>query len=324
MCVHVGETVGRRGIVGSRLRLHRTKDAQPAVALEMWDLGPPWPGEQPMACAAFVVARVMLAVDPMPREGSSMGIRLRTTILVAGALALATVLPVRAGETNVAVAANFTDAANEIAEIFKEKTGHEAILSFGSTGQLYTQITQAAPFEVFLAADDERPRKAVEEGFGVSGSQFTYAIGTLVLWSQDAELVQGERTLKDGDFTKIAIANPEAAPYGAAAVQAMTALGVYDQLEPKIVQGNNISQTLQFVETGNAELGFIALAQVARDDDGSRWVVPEDLHDPIRQDAVLLKTGEDSEAAQAFVEFLNGPEAAAIIKDFGYGTDASS
>jgi molybdate transport system substrate-binding protein len=240
------------------------------------------------------------------------------------AVALGGALSARAAQTNIAVAANFTDAANEIAEAFKEKTGHEAILSFGSTGQLYTQITQAAPFEVFLAADDARPALAIEEGFAVPGSQFTYAIGTLVLWSQDPGLVQGEQTLKNGDFTKIAIANPEAAPYGAAAVQAMQSLGVYDQLEPKIVQGNNISQTFQFVETGNAELGFIALAQVARSDEGSRWVVPEDLHDPIRQDAVLLETGEDSEAARAFVEFLNGPEAVAIIEKFGYGIDASS
>jgi molybdate transport system substrate-binding protein len=253
-----------------------------------------------------------------------MGLTLRTAILIAGALALVTVQPARAGETNVAVAANFTDAASEIAAVFKEKTGHEAVLSFGSTGQFYTQITQDAPFEVFLAADDERPRKAVEEGFAVPGSQFTYAIGTLVLWSQDPDLVQGEQTLQDGDFAKIAIANPEAAPYGAAAVQTMRALGVYDQLEPKIVQGNNISQTFQFVETGNAELGFVALAQVARSAEGSRWVVPDRLHKPIRQDAVLLQKGADSEAARAFVEFLKGPEAAAIIGKFGYGTDASS
>src|SRR5919108_2447826 len=250
--------------------------------------------------------------------------RLALQILAAGALALGTTLSAHADQTNVAVAANFTDAANEIAKVFKEKTGHEAVLSFGSTGQLYTQITQEAPFEVFLAADDERPNKAIEEGFAVPDSQFTYAIGTLVLWSQAPDLVQGEATLKSGDFTKIAIANPEAAPYGAAAVQTMKAIGVYDQLEPKLVQGNNISQTLQFVETGNAELGFVALAQVARNDDGSRWVVPEDLHDAIRQDAVLLKTGENSEAAKAFVEFLQGPEAAAIIKEFGYGIAASS
>jgi molybdate transport system substrate-binding protein len=253
-----------------------------------------------------------------------MAFRLAAQILVAGAVAVTAVVPAQAGETHVAVAANFTDAANEIAAILEERTGHEAILSFGSTGQLYTQITQEAPFEVFLAADQERPRLAVEEGFAVPGTQFTYAIGTLVLWSADPELIQGEATLKRGEFTRIAIASPEAAPYGAAAVQTMQSLGVYDQLQPKIVQGNNISQTHQFVETGNAELGFIALAQVARSEEGSRWVVPEDLHDPIRQDAVLLKKGEDSEAARAFVEFLHGPEAAAIIKDFGYGTAASS
>jgi molybdate transport system substrate-binding protein len=267
--------------------------------------------------------RRILAVDDT-KEGSCMGASLRTFILAAGALALVTAPSARAGETNVAVAANFTDAANEIAAVFKKKTGHEAILSFGSTGQFYAQITQGAPFEVFLAADDERPRKAIEEGFAVAGTQFTYAIGTLVLWSQDPDLVQGEQTLKDGDFAKIAIANPEAAPYGAAAVQTMRALGVFDRLEPKIVQGNNISQTFQFVETGNAEIGFVALAQVARSAEGSRWVVPGRLHAPIRQDAVLLEKGADSEAARAFVEFLNGPEAAAIIGKFGYGTDASS
>jgi molybdate transport system substrate-binding protein len=240
------------------------------------------------------------------------------------AIALGALTAAEAAQTNVAVAANFTDAANEIAQIFEEKTGHEAILSFGSTGQLYTQITQGAPFEVFLAADDERPRRAVDEGYAVPESQFTYAIGTLVLWSQDPEFVRGEQTLKKSDLTKLAIANPEAAPYGVAAVQTMRSLGVYDQLEPKIVQGNNISQTFQFVETGNAELGFIALAQVARRDDGSRWVVPEDRHEAIRQDAVLLERGADSKAARAFVEFLNGPEAAAIIRKFGYGTGASS
>jgi molybdate transport system substrate-binding protein len=255
----------------------------------------------------------------MPALASSL-VRLASAV----AIALGASGPAWAAQTNVAVAANFTDAVTEIGKVFKEKTGHEAVFSFGSTGQLFTQITQDAPFEVFLAADDERPRLAIEQGFAVPESQFTYAIGTLVLWSQDADLVQGERTLKAGDFTKIAIANPETAPYGAAAVATMRSLGVYEALEPKIVQGNNISQTFQFVETGNAELGFIALAQVARNDDGSRWVVPDGLHEPIRQDAVLLKKGADSEAAKAFVAFLKGPEAAAIIARFGYGTDASS
>ena len=186
-------------------------------------------------------------------------------VLAGLALAVGASPPALAAATNVAVAANFTEAAQEIARAFKDRTGHEAVLSFGSTGQLYTQITQGAPFEVLLAADVARPAKALEEGFAVPGSRFTYAIGKLVLWSKDPDLVQGEGTLKRGEFTKIAIANPTTAPYGAAAVQAMQALGVYDQLDPKIVQGNNISQTFQFVETGNAELGFVALSQVAND-----------------------------------------------------------
>jgi molybdate transport system substrate-binding protein len=245
-------------------------------------------------------------------------------VLPVVAVALGGSLPAQAAQTNVAVAANFTDAANEIAEVFKERTGHEAILSFGSTGQLYTQITQDAPFEVFLAADDERPKKAVDEGFAVAGSQFTYAIGKIVLWSKDANFVQSEATLNKGDFTKIAIANPTAAPYGAAAVQAMAALGVYDRLEPKIVQGNNIAQTYQFVATGNAELGFVALSQVVSGNEGSRWEVPAALYEPIRQDAVLLEKGAGSEAAKAFVEFLQSPEAAPIIAKYGYGTAASS
>ena len=242
---------------------------------------------------------------------------------LAGALALGAVLPAQAGQTNVAVAANFTDAAKEIAQAFKAKTGDEAVLSFGSTGQLYTQISQGAPFEVFLAADDERPKKAIADGLAVPDSAFTYATGKIVLWSADPKLVQGAATLKNGKFEKIAIANPATAPYGAAAVQAMRTLEVYEQLEPKLVQGNNIAQTYQFVETGNAELGFVALSQVANDKEGSRWLVPGDLYDTIRQDAVLLKKGADSQAAKAFVAFLKGPEAARIMERYGYGTGVS-
>jgi molybdate transport system substrate-binding protein len=245
-------------------------------------------------------------------------------VLAAGALALGAALPAQGAETNVAVAANFTDAATEIAQAFKEKTGHEAVLSFGSTGQLYAQITQEAPFEIFLAADDERPGKAEDEGLAVPGSQFTYATGSIVLWSRDPNLVRGEATLRKDGFTRIAIANPITAPYGAAAVQAMRALGVYDRLEPKIVQGNNIAQTYQFVETGNAELGFVALSQVASGNEGSRWVVPAELHETIRQDAVLLEKGAKSEAAKAFIDFLKGPEAARIMQRYGYGSAASS
>jgi molybdate transport system substrate-binding protein len=243
--------------------------------------------------------------------------------LSAGALALVTAWPAHAGQTNVAVAANFADAAEEIAQAFKAKTGDEAVLSLGSTGQLYTQISQGAPFEVFLAADEERPKKAIKNGLAVPDSRFTYATGKIVLWSQDPNLVRGEATLRTGDFTRIAIANPTAAPYGAAAVQAMRALGVYDRLEPKIVQGNNIAQTYQFVATGNAELGFVALSQVANTTEGSRWLVPGDLYDRLRQDAVLLKKGADSAVAKAFVAFLKGPEAARIMERYGYGTGVS-
>ncbi len=223
-----------------------------------------------------------------------------------------------AAQTNVAVAANFTEAAKEIAAAFKAKTGHAAVLSFGSSGQIYTQITQDAPFQIMLSADDARPKKLASDGLGVAGSVFTYAIGKLVLWSRNADLVTGEATLKSGSFTKVALANPKAAPYGAAAVETLKALKVYDALEPKIVQGNNISQTFQFVETGNAEIGFVALSQLAGVAAGSRWMVPQELYTPIRQDAVLLKKGADNEAAQAFMIFLKGPEARAVIEKFGY------
>jgi molybdate transport system substrate-binding protein len=225
----------------------------------------------------------------------------------------------QAGEARVAVAANFTDAAKEIGQRFHEETGHTAVFSFGSTGTLYTQISQDAPFDVFLAADQARPEKAEAEGLAVKGSRFTYATGKIVLYSADANLVTGAETLKAGQFGKIAIANPAAAPYGTAAVEAMKTLGVYDALEGKIVQGNNIAQTYQFVATGNAELGFVALSQVAATDKGSRWVVPDNLYSTIAQDAVLLKKGADNEAAKAFVAFLKGPQALEVKTKYGYG-----
>ena len=141
-----------------------------------------------------------------------------------------------------------------------------------------------------------------------------------MLFSREADRVTGEATLRNGRFQKIAIANPVTAPYGTAAVQTMKALKVYDTLKLRIVQGNNIAQTFQFVETGNAELGFVALSQVAGREDGSRWLVPDTLYTPIRQDAVLLKGGAENPAARAFMDFLKGPQASAIIKKFGYGT----
>jgi len=245
------------------------------------------------------------------------------TVLLAAALLLSAGAA-HAAETTVAVAANFTEPAKEIARAFTARTGHTAVLSFGATGQFYAQIRQDAPFTVLLAADDTTPAKAVEEGLAVADSRFTYAIGRLVLWSKDPAKVGGEDTLRKAAFDKVALANPAVAPYGAAAVQAMRKLGVFDALQPKFVQGNTIAQTYQFVETGNAEVGFVALSQVAQKAEGSRWLVPEALHEPIRQDAVLLKKGAGDEAAKAFLSFLRGPEAGAVIARYGYGTAAGN
>lgn len=233
-------------------------------------------------------------------------------------LLLAAASAAHAGETQVAVAANFTEPATEIAKLFTEKTGHTAKLSFGASGQFLTQITQGAPFEVFLSADATRPAKAIEDGLAVPGTSFTYAIGTLVLWSKDEGRVTGPETLKAGEFQHLAIADPKSAPYGQAAIETLQSLGLYDALSPKIVQGTSIAQAQQFVATGNAELGFVALAQVIKTEGGSRWEVPGDLHKPILQDAVLLKTGADSEAAKAFLDFLKSDAARAVITSFGY------
>lgn len=223
-----------------------------------------------------------------------------------------------ADEVNVAVAANFTDAAKEIGAAYKAKTGNDAVFSFGASGALYTQISQGAPFQVFLSADASRPKKAIDEGFGVAGSNFTYAIGKLVLWSKKEGVVTGEDTLKNAAINKVAICDPKAAPYGQAAVETMQSLKVYDTLQPKLVQGANITQAFQFVDTGNAEIGFVALSQVVGKSEGSQWMVPQDLYKPIKQDAVLLSKGADSKAAKDFIDFLKSPDAVAIIKKYGY------
>jgi molybdate transport system substrate-binding protein len=240
--------------------------------------------------------------------------------ILAGVTAAIASSAAQAADTNVAVAANFTEPAKEIARLFESKTGHRAILSFGATGQFYAQITQAAPFQVFLSADQSTPRRLVDDGLAVGNTLFTYAVGKIVLFSRSADLVKGEQTLRDARFNKIALANPTTAPYGAAAIEAMKALGVYEKLAGKIVQGSNIAQTFQFVDTENAELGFVALSQIIERQGGSRWIVPAGLYTPIRQDAVLLKDGAGNEAARAFVAFLHGAEAAAVIDKFGYGT----
>jgi len=227
--------------------------------------------------------------------------------------------PSLAAETQVAVAANFTEPAKAIAARFKARTGHTARLSFGSSGQFYTQIANGAPFEVFLSADAERPIRAEAEGLAVAGSRFTYATGRLVLFSAQPRLVD-ERgaVLARGAFHKLAIADPRAAPYGVAAIETLKKLGLLQRLSPRIVQGASIAQTYQFVETGAAEVGFVALSQVMHGRGGSRWVVPSTYHTPIRQQAVLTRTGADRPAARAFIQFLKGPEAKAIIRRFGY------
>jgi len=248
---------------------------------------------------------------------------MRLTVLAAafGAVLAAWAAPAGAGQTRVAVAANFAEPAREIAALFKEKTGHEAILITGASGAFYSQITHGAPFEVFLSADEERARLAVDNGFAVPDSRFTYAIGKLVLWSRVVDVTKGDEVLKAGAFTRLSIADPSAAPYGAAAVETMKALGVWEALQAKLVQGSSVAQAFQFVDTRNAELGFVALAQLYGVNEGTRWLVPETLHAPIRQDAVLLKMGADSEASKAFLAFLKTPEARAVIHRFGYALE---
>ena len=242
--------------------------------------------------------------------------------LLAGLVLTVFSVAVQAAEVLVAVAANFTAPMQKIAAEFEKDTGHKTLLSFGATGKLYAQIKNGAPFQVFLAADDQTPAKLEAEGGAVPGSRFTYAIGTLVLWSAKPDFVddRGE-VLKKGAFKHLAIANPKTAPYGAAAMATLTKLGLLDAIQPKFVTGENISQTHQFVVTENAELGFIALSQIMMDGKltrGSAWIVPTDLHEPIRQDAVILAHGKDQPAARALAEYLKGEKAVAIIKSYGY------
>ena len=224
-----------------------------------------------------------------------------------------------AADTQVAVAANFTEPAKEIAAAFKARTGDTATLSFGASGQFYSQIAHGAPFEVFLSADAERPQAAERDGLAVPGTRFTYALGRLVLYSKTPGLADGgEAALKAGRFARLSIADPAAAPYGAAAIQTLTRLGVYEAVKPKIVQGASIAQAYQFADSGAADLGFVALSQVINVQGGSRWIVPAADHAPIEQQAVLLKTGQSNAAARAFLAFLKSPQAVAIIRKYGY------
>ena len=229
----------------------------------------------------------------------------------------------QAGEVSAAVAANFTGTMKEIAASFEQATGNTVKLSFGSTGKLYAQIKNGAPFDLFFAADARRPKLLEKSGTGVAGTRFTYAQGRLVLWSAKPGLVDDKgAVLKQGGFARIAIANPKTAPYGAAAKQVMEKMGVWKQLEPKVVRGENIAQTFQFTVTANAPLGFIALSQLkslGAKNHGSQWSIPANLYTPIEQQAILLKRGEDNATARAFLKYMKGPEAAKIIAKFGYG-----
>ena len=242
---------------------------------------------------------------------------------LASVLAMVTCLgTVHAGEVQVAVAANFAGPMEKLAEQFQKDTGHKAVLANGATGKFYAQIRNGAPFEVLLSADDETPARLEAEGQVVAKSRFTYAVGRLVLWSAKANYVDAAgAVLKTGDFTHLAIANPKTAPYGAAAVAVINKLGLTARLQPRLVQGENIAQAFQFASTGNAELGFVAQAQVWRDGKftaGSGWIVPASMHAPIRQDAALLTRGAKNPAAQALLDYLRTDKAKALIRAYGY------
>jgi molybdate transport system substrate-binding protein len=247
-------------------------------------------------------------------------------ILILVALAWALMGTVHADEVQVAVAANFTAPMQKIAAAFEKETGHKAVLSFGATGKFYAQIRNGAPFGVLLSADDEVPARLVKEGMAVPGSAFTYAIGQLVLWSSQSGVVDAQaavlHAMASGKRSgKIAVADPKLAPYGAAAMQVMDQRGLTDKLRPHFVTGENIGQTFQFVKTGNAALGFVALSQVMVEGSistGSAWVVPAHLHDPIRQDAVLLKTAQANPAANALLQYLRTDAARTVIRAYGY------
>jgi molybdate transport system substrate-binding protein len=225
-----------------------------------------------------------------------------------------------ADEIKLAVATNFVAAMDALVERFEEVSGHTVLVSSGSTGGHYAQIRNGAPFDAFFAADSERPRLLEAEDVAVPGSRFLYAVGRVALWSPRAGYVDDAgAVLETGGFRHLAIANPELAPYGAAARDVLTARRLWNTLQPRLVTGQDIGQAYSFVQTGNAELGFVAWAQLRQpggDIAGSYWLVPESLHRPIEQEAVLLR---DVPAARQLLEFVQGPEARAIIRNFGYG-----
>lgn len=250
------------------------------------------------------------------------GVAMMVLGLCAGQLMAGAVL---AAEVQVAVAANFTATMQGLVPLFEQQTGHKVLTSYGSTGKFFAQISNGAPFEVFLAADDETPARLERSGGAVSGTRFTYAIGRLVLWSRQVGVVDNNgEVLRRDSFDRLAIADPRLAPYGAAAVQTLRSLGLLERLQPRFVTGENITQAHQFVATGNAPLGFVALSQVQVDGriaEGSGWVVPASLHEPIVQQAVLLTVGRDNPAARALLDFLRSEPARSLIRRSGYAIE---
>ena len=230
-------------------------------------------------------------------------------------------VPAHAGTVNAAVSANFTKVAEQLGADFKAATGHDVVFSFGATGALYTQITQAAPFDVFFSADDRRTRTAIDDGFGVAGTDFTYAVGKVVLYSPTINVADGAAVLRANAFHHIAIADPRTAPYGAAGMAVLDALGLTAPIASKIVTGENITQTRQFVDSGSAELGFVALSQVTGKPPTQLWLPALDTYPVIKQNAVLLRIGEANDAAKAFLDYVRSDAAIAVIEAAGYGVE---
>lgn len=229
-----------------------------------------------------------------------------------------------AEEIHVAVASNFLATLNEIVNHFERDTGHTAAVSSGSSGKLYAQIKNGAPFDVFFSADVTRPKLMEEEGVAVQGSRFTYAVGRLALWGPGPTMIKGDGTsmLLSDHVEHVAIANPKTAPYGTAAKEVLQALGLWEGLQNRLVRGENVGQTFHFVFSKNAQLGFVALSQVLEvDGAGSRWDVPAHLYTPLRQQAVLLRNGQRNKGARAFLDYVKGATSGNIIERFGYGLE---
>ncbi len=238
-----------------------------------------------------------------------------------GVIVTLAITPAFAEQALVAVAANFVPPFREIAMEFEHATGHQLQVAGGSSGNFYSQIKNGAPFDVFFSADMERPKLLEDEGLGVKNTRFTYAIGRIVLWSSNADLIKGEETLRSKKFKRLAIANPKTAPYGVAAMQTLQKLELWDSVQSQIVMGESIGQAMGFIESGNAQLGFVALSQIMDPKikgQGSRWDVPTTLHEPIKQDVIVLTKGKENAAAKALMEFMSGPQAKKVIEHYGY------